>query len=328
MKTKLLDLEAAVKDSRPMDNGESQRKPCSVVIWNLKRGHNETEGINSIAKNKVVSLVRDGLKLKDVRVTSAERKQSRGDNPGVVIATLESHEQVAKLFEAKKHLKQTNEYRSVYIDPYLTQNELSTQASLRTLLKEIGKSDVYYVHGSKVFPSTGRRSHDQRGEHTGRTGQRSPRSHGSRSGRSQRSRSHGRSDESSRRGQRLRSGRSGRSSSIDRSADGSADRSHGRLPWTPGRAGRERRDQRLRNRRSSSNDRSADGSADRSHGRLRGTPGRAERERRGQSLDRSGRYVSGASRDNGGRRDTINGRFGQNSNGSVRPNSSSRGHSN
>ena len=317
-----------MKDSGPMDNGESQRKPCSVVIRNLKRGHNETEGINSIAKNKVISLVRDGLKLKDVRVTSAERKQSRGDNPGVVIATLESHEQVAKLFEAKKHLKQTNEYRSVYIDPYLTQNELSTQASFRTLLKEIGKSDVYYVHCSKVFPSTGRRGHDQRGEHTGRTGQRSPRSHGSsRSGRSQLSRSRGRSDESSRRGQRLRSGRSWRSSSIDRSADGSADRSHGRLPGTPGRAGRERRDQRLRNRRSSSNDRSADGSADRSHGRLPGTPGRAERERRDQSLDRSGRYDSGASR-YGGRRDTINGRYGQNSNGSVRPNSSSRGHSN
>ena len=95
----------------------------------------------------------------------------------------------------------------MYIDAYLTQSELSTQASFRTLLKEMGKSDVYHVHGSKLFPrhrstSAGRRGRDQRAEDSGQ-------SHGSsRSDRRQRNRSHDRSTESSRRGQRLREGRS------------------------------------------------------------------------------------------------------------------------
>ena len=235
MRTKLLELETVVKESAsPGSNGSVQRRPCSVVIRNLKRAHNETDGINSIVKNKVISLVRDGLKLKDVRVTSAERKQSRGDNPGIVIATFETHEQVDKLFEAKKNLRQTNEYRSVYIDSYLSQSELSTQASFRTLLKEIGKSDVYHVHGSKLFPSAGRRGRDQRDENSDRIDQQSRGSRGSsRSGRRHRSRSRGQSPESSRRGQRLREGRS---TSNDRSPDGS----HVRLPGSPGRAERGR----------------------------------------------------------------------------------------
>ena len=130
VRTKLADLENAVCDRAPDSHSDSsQRNPCSVVIRKLKQGHNETEGSNSIVKNKVISLVRDGLKLKDVRVTSAERKQSKEDNPGIVIATFATREQVTEIFETKKHLRKTNEYQSVYIDLYLSQSELSAQAS-------------------------------------------------------------------------------------------------------------------------------------------------------------------------------------------------------
>ena len=147
--TKLLHLETVVKESdsdRGARASDFQRMPCLIVIRNLKQGHNETVGANSIMKNKVISLVRDGLTLKDIRITNAERKQSKGDNPGIVIATVETREQVAKIFETKKNLRKTNEYRSVYIDAYLDQSELSTQASFRALLKEMGKSDVHRVH--------------------------------------------------------------------------------------------------------------------------------------------------------------------------------------
>ena len=60
VRTKLVDLENAVCNRAPDSHSDSsQRNPCSVVIRNLKPGHNETEGSNSIGKNKVISLVRD-----------------------------------------------------------------------------------------------------------------------------------------------------------------------------------------------------------------------------------------------------------------------------
>ena len=89
MRTKILDMEQVIKDfdsTGVSGKSNGEQIPCSVIIMNLKEGQNQTTGSNSIAKNRVISLVRDGLKLKDVKVTNAERKQSKGDNPGLVVA--------------------------------------------------------------------------------------------------------------------------------------------------------------------------------------------------------------------------------------------------
>ena len=167
MKLKLSDMEKVLQDSSGSVNiGVSAQKPCSVIIRNLKASQNVSEGSNPIVKNKVISLVRDGMKLRDVRVSNAERKMPKGDNPGLVITTFESHGQVSKVLEAKQDLRKMNDYRSVYIEPYLSQSELSTQATFRTFLRETGKSDNYHVHGSKLMPrrrkSTGRRHGEDR----------------------------------------------------------------------------------------------------------------------------------------------------------------------
>ena len=69
-----------------------------------------------------------------------------------MIASFENAEQLKSVFSVKKVLRQLNDYRSVYIEPYLNQMELSTQATFRTMLKEIGKSDSYHVHGSRLIP--------------------------------------------------------------------------------------------------------------------------------------------------------------------------------
>ena len=153
MKLKLSDMEKVMQDHNGTINaGDTAQKPCSVIIRNLRESPNEAEGSNPIAKNKVISLVRDGLKLRDVRVNDAERKKANGDNPGLIVATFESHEQVAAVLKAKTDLRKTNDYSSVYIEPFLSQAELSTQTTFRTILREIGKSDNYLVHGSKLTP--------------------------------------------------------------------------------------------------------------------------------------------------------------------------------
>ena len=123
------------------------------------------------------------MKIRDVRVSDAQRKKANGDNPGLVLATFESHEQVSKVLKAKTELRKTNDYNTVYIEPYLSQSELSTQATFRTFLREIGKSDNYHVHGSKLIPR--RRNSTARGYRQGEGRRRS------------RDRSHGRSNDTS-----------------------------------------------------------------------------------------------------------------------------------
>ena len=201
IRTKVMDMEDAVKGytgAASASAGTTQTR--SVVIRNLRQGHNESEGANSVTKNKVISLVRDGLKLRDARVTSAERKQHRGDNPGIVIASFETAEQSNSVLSVKKDLRKTNEYKSVYIEPCLNKTELSTQATFRTLLKEMGKSDRYHVHGSRLIPR------HQQGSSRGQSGP----------GNQPRDRSPGH-DVSSGRSDNQRRNKGGRSHSRDRS---------------------------------------------------------------------------------------------------------------
>ena len=106
IRTKVMDMEDAVKGYTGAASASAgTTQTCSVVIRNLRQGHNESEGANSVTKNtknKVISLVRDGLKLRDARVTSVERKQPREDNPGIVIASFETAEQSNSVLSVKK----------------------------------------------------------------------------------------------------------------------------------------------------------------------------------------------------------------------------------
>ena len=213
MKLKLSDMEKVLQGPNGTLNvGDAAQKPCAVIIRNLRESPNETEGSNPIAKNKVISLVRDGLKIRDVRVSDAQRKKANGDNPGLVLATFESHEQVSKVLKAKTELRKTNDYNTVYIEPFLSQSALSTQATFRTFLREIGKSDNYHVHGSKLIPR--RRNSTARGHRQGEGRSRS------------RDRSHGRSNDTS----AGRPTHSGRSHSNDRSTRNEGDRRDNRRP--------------------------------------------------------------------------------------------------
>ena len=106
---------------------------------------------SQVTMNKVNSLIRDGLKLKDIKVLKAERKGSYHGKPGVIIASIETVEQKGKVMEAKKELKKTNAYKKVYIEDDRPIQTRVAESNMRTILKEIGKSDNYVFSNGRLF---------------------------------------------------------------------------------------------------------------------------------------------------------------------------------
>ena len=87
LRADLDDIRTEVKsrDSGSQNSHSERDISLNIVIRNLPESHNEN------VKNKVNLLLRDGLRLSDVSVDEAERKQSHTDTiPGVVIARMKS----------------------------------------------------------------------------------------------------------------------------------------------------------------------------------------------------------------------------------------------
>lgn len=134
-------------------NGNSTNKEnqnSNVVIKNLTLSQHGRADSDEDTKRVVEAMIRDGLKLTDVKVKHATRKTSRDEKPGVVIATIETHQQKQKLMKEKCKLKNSSKYRNVYIQHELSRSEQNTQTSLITILKEIGKDKDYHVNGSRI----------------------------------------------------------------------------------------------------------------------------------------------------------------------------------
>ena len=122
----------------------------NIVVRNLKCDPKETTDKN-VTLNKVKSLVRDGLKLTDVQILAAERKQARDGKPGVIIATVETTEQKTKLMQNKKSLKKSKDYESVYIEDERPPSQRLNEANMRTLLKACGKSGDFIVANGRLL---------------------------------------------------------------------------------------------------------------------------------------------------------------------------------
>ena len=98
-------------------SGESkaqfEERKRRIVVRNLPSGPNET---SQVVLDKVNAMIRDGCKLTDVKVTTAERKATSGKNPGVVIASIETFPQKQTLMKNKFALKRTTKYKNIYIE--------------------------------------------------------------------------------------------------------------------------------------------------------------------------------------------------------------------
>lgn len=102
---------------------------------------------NRFLFNKVNGLLRDGLKLAQVKITRAERRQQHNrrpnSRPGVVVATAESEDEKIEIMKSKRNLKDSLKYKKVLIKNDTTLDQRRHEAYLRTVLRELGKSDKY-----------------------------------------------------------------------------------------------------------------------------------------------------------------------------------------
>ncbi len=120
-------------------------RELNIVIRNLPEGQAEN------IVNKANALLKDGLKLKDIAVSSAVRKESFNRRyPGVVIATCRSADDKKEIMSAKKILKDSRSFRDVYIMQDLSPEQRSQTANLKTIAAAIG-GDRLEVRGHRII---------------------------------------------------------------------------------------------------------------------------------------------------------------------------------
>ena len=119
----------------------------NIIIRNLPETSSER------IENMVNALFRDGLKLNDITVESAERKGSQegSDRPGVVVVTLKSKEDKKTVMYVKRRLKDRRQYSKVYIDQDKPRAERLMESNFRAILSAVRQGGANLtLRGSRV----------------------------------------------------------------------------------------------------------------------------------------------------------------------------------
>lgn len=148
-------------------------RELNLVIRNLPESEREKSN-TGVTKDKTLSLIRNGLKLRNVKIISAERKQSKNNKPGVVIATVENLQQKKDIFIAKRMLKSSHTYEDVFIENDLPYDQRVHSSNMSTILKEIGKSDSFTLHRGRIVKRDTRFSPERRGQRAANHRRRTP----------------------------------------------------------------------------------------------------------------------------------------------------------
>lgn len=125
---------------------EAENNMC-VILRNLPQTDNEN------VMNEVNRLIKDGLQIKDVTVSSADRKASdTRSRPGVVVAVFRSVEAKQTCMDKKAKLRDNNRYRNVYLHHHQSREERLMASNFRTVLDAIqnNRSDIT-LRGSRVI---------------------------------------------------------------------------------------------------------------------------------------------------------------------------------
>lgn len=146
MQNKIDELEKTVKTKTIGEKSESRNK---IVIKNLNFDEREKEN-EEITKNKVQTLLKDGLTLSDITLKSVCRKEGRGSYPGVVIVEIDNFDNKSKIMKNKRKLRANRVYENVYINNDQPAESRNIQASIRTVLKELGKDKDYKFVGTRL----------------------------------------------------------------------------------------------------------------------------------------------------------------------------------
>lgn len=134
----------------------------NIVIKNLPiTEEDRDEPAPDYTKKLVMGLLKEGLEIDNVTVVHIHRKPARGPRPGIIVVTVSSAKDKKHILWHKQKLRQTDQFKSVYIEPELSQEILVQQRNTRTLLRAIGKqTDFRYSHGILVKTDRPESSHE------------------------------------------------------------------------------------------------------------------------------------------------------------------------
>ena len=123
----------------------------NFVVYEMAQDENED------VKDKVNNLLRDVLKLEDVKVSSAERKPAyNGRDNGVIVAKCSSIEDRSTIMEAKSLLRDAEHYSHIRIYPDKPKWQRVHEANMRVLVKTLG-NDKVTLRGNRVLVCDGDR---------------------------------------------------------------------------------------------------------------------------------------------------------------------------
>ena len=103
--------------NRDQGNNENNRA-LNIVIKNLEEIKQEKgENGDEFTKQRVTSLVRDSLRLRNVHITRSQRKPVRSGSkfPGIVIARVDTLDNKLSIMKTKRSLKDCKTYNNIYI---------------------------------------------------------------------------------------------------------------------------------------------------------------------------------------------------------------------
>lgn len=144
LRSEIVGLEERLAEGANRDS-ESAKEKRTLVLFNI------TEGRNENVVNKVNSILKDGVKLKDITVESAERKASnREGKPGIVVALCKSEQDKWSVLKSKSKLKDSRQYSKVIIEPHKSADRRAWEASLRELARVGGLKDKLLWRGGRL----------------------------------------------------------------------------------------------------------------------------------------------------------------------------------
>lgn len=117
----------------------------NIIIRNLPERENEN------IVREVNNILREGLKLREIMVEVAERKQSRLDDrkPGIIVAKCGTREDKQTVMKCKRILRDSRRYEKVFIENDLPKHQRVLNSNLRTIVNTIG-NDKLKLKGSRV----------------------------------------------------------------------------------------------------------------------------------------------------------------------------------
>ena len=98
--------------------------------------------------NKVNALIKDGLHLNGVKALTADRKKSyKEGKQGVIVVTLQSAGDKRKIMDKKRELKNSRNFKDIFIENDLSKNQRMLNMNLRNIVNAIGENKLEIRRG-------------------------------------------------------------------------------------------------------------------------------------------------------------------------------------